>query len=237
MGLDLEQIIAQERAGILAEMRTFWPFIAMNDVTEAMETPTTLRSSAPLELQPFEGGYVQTCRAHNYKSFWAATDDKQYRKHYGAFLKAHHGLDVANSAAAGAFKRYHVDHMFNKARAKSLGGSEPLAETLNELGARYRYIRMFLIEPGANMSHGSVYEGPLSQSERYRHVRGSRMLDLVNYMKFCGIKAPRRNAPLDPWQLGWLSRIAPALGTTPVKLEGEIQELVAKAYSGWAARP
>lgn len=221
----LEQIIAQERKGILAEIKLLndaLPLVALkNDLEILRRVPSRARWEAPAILEPLDikdatMGWVFSCPKLNYKSFWVLTSDNSYRDHYQLFLDRHHGYRRPIPDT------FDVDHMYNRDRAKTYS---------------YTYLRTFLVPYSPNKSHGAGYEASIGYSEAERDVSDMRTLDEIGYMKFMGIMSPRIGKPLTRQQKAHLKRVAVSTGLPYEDLERSVGELMAKANSGWAAKP
>jgi hypothetical protein len=223
MGVLLEEIIDQERAGMLAEsalMGHLLPIVALNDIALLSQIPTQARWRAPATITPLDAGspssgWVLDCPKFNYRSFWVETADDDYRSHYLAFLRQRQGYGFNHLSTT-----YDVDHLYNRDRAKMYG---------------YKYIRTFLIQYSPNRSHGAGYEASIGESEALRRVSDIRKMDEVGFMKFMGVKSPRGNKPLTDAQKAHLMAVATMTGLSYEELLRNVTELMAKARSSWAS--
>ncbi len=221
MDAQLAEIIESERAGILAEigMVKLLPLVAINDILELGRIPSAARYPAPAAIRPLDKdeakGWVLDCPRLGYKSFWASTSDGDYRDHYKEFLRIEHGYSGAVP------KDLEVDHLYNQARASIYD---------------FRFLRMFLVPASPNRSHGGGYEASITESEARRDVGDMKIMDEIGFMKFMGIKSPRRGKPLTPAQEDHLRRVSASTGIDYTELVANVQRLMQKANSGWAAK-
>jgi hypothetical protein len=221
MDSQLAHIVETERAGILAEiaLTNVLPLIAVNDITILRNVPSIARWNAPATLHALDAGdpakgWVLDCPRLQYKSFWALTTDDKYRDHYKEFLWNEHRYD---GLVPGDLD---VDHLFNRARGSIYN---------------FTYIRMFLVPSSPNSSHGGGYEASITSSEPNRDVGDRKIMDEVVFMKFMGVKSPRFGRPLTLAQQQHLQSVAASTGIAYLELLANVQGLMQKANSGWAA--
>ena len=187
------------------------PYSAVPAIGDLTTTPRFLRAKHPVAIRPFPGadparGFVQLCPSLDSAFLWLPPADDAYRDHYRAFLAAFHGVRALTAD-------YDVDHLFNRARAIELG---------------LPFVRMILLGPGENRSHGAGYEAGRTRAGINRGGR-QRGIDDVMLMKLCGIRSPRQNQPLSPEMLAHVARIAALFGLPPQEVERNIRELMAIA--------
>ncbi len=87
------------------------------------------------------------------------------------------------------------------------------------------FVRMVLLGPGENRSHGAGYEksrtaGGIGRPERERG------LDEIMLMKLCGIRSPRKNRPLSAEMIAHIYRIAALFNLPPLEIEQNIRDLM-----------
>jgi hypothetical protein len=188
------------------------PYVALPDIGSLTSTPRALRAKHPLVIEPFPGpgtqhGFVQRCPSLGYAFLWLPPGDDDYRNTYAAFLKRWHGIDAMPVG-------YDVDHLFSRSRASAVG---------------LLWVRMVLLGPGENRSHGAGYE-----AARGRNALGSggrqRGIDEIVLMKLCGVRSPRRNRPLSAEMLAHITRIAALFGLAPMEIEQGIRNLMRVAH-------
>jgi len=224
--MTLADVLVREREALLAEYLfkeglsgiNVPPYCAVSDFEVLLRTPTSLRSQHPVSVEELPGtdlgyAFVQSCASLRYKFLWVHSDNDNYRNDYEAFLRKHYGLKLEKLPSD-----YHVDHLFNRKRAISMG---------------LRYIRAILLPQGINTSHGAGYEKSRTQSGIGRPGR-ERGLDEVMLMKLCGFRTPRKGMPLTTEALIHAQHIAALFGLPVSEVERNIQELmdVAKFEAG-----
>jgi len=216
MSVSLETVRRRERDALLGEYvipvdsagTQAPPYVAISSLVDLTTTPTQHRRRHPLGIEAFPTGdiaqgFVQCCASLNYKYLWLPPEDDSYRDKYIAFLKRHHGVSTALDG-------YDVDHLFNRQRAIDLN---------------LTHVRMVLLGPGENRSHGAGYEkgrtiGRIGTPGRQRGI------DEITLMKLCGIRSPRRNQPLTPEMLAHIQGIAAMFGLPPLEIERNIRDLM-----------
>ena len=193
--------------GILGNLKAS-PYAAVPAISSLATTPSAIRSKHPVVIEPFPGnstskGFVQYCPSLGYKFLWLRPEDDDYLTTYKAFLKRHHGIGHMP-------KGYDVDHLFNRARASGLGLS---------------FVRMILLKPGENRSHGAGYESSRTKGGIGKTGR-ERGIDEIMLMKLCGIRSPRKNRPFSPEMAAHMARIAALFGMSPLEIESNIRDLM-----------
>lgn len=217
MSLTLAAVKDRERDALLAEYLfpngvlgnvQVPPYAAIPDIRTLTTTPSQLRARHPVFIEPFPGndtaaGFVQLCPGLDYKFLWLLPEDEGYRTTYEAFLRKYHGLaDMPGG--------YDVDHLFNRARASDFG---------------LAFVRMVLLAPGENRSHGAGYEA--SRTRGHIGARGrARGIDEIMLLKLCGIRSPRKGRPLTAEMYTHIQRIAALFGISPLEIERNIRELM-----------
>lgn len=217
MGMALNDVRCLERDALLGEylipsgIIQVPPYVAVSAISDLTSTPSALRAKYPLSIDPFPGsdiskGFVQHCPILNYRFLWLDPDDDGYKTKYEAFLARHYDIKVMPGG-------YDVDHLFNRARA---------------IGLKLSYVRMVLLGPGENRSHGAGYEKSRTQGQ-IGTPGNQRGIDEITLMKLCGIRSPRKNRPLSSDMLAHIQRIAAMFGIPPLEIERNIRELMAVA--------
>ena len=210
--MDLAAIMAVERDTLLGEyaLGTVPPYAAVSELDDVVRTPSMLRIQHPCWFAQLVGAapdraMVQHCPSLNYRFLWCHVDDDDYRAHYLAFANAEHGAGLTELP-----QTLHVDHLFNRERARALG---------------LAWIRMVLLPRGVNPSHGAGYEqsrtnGLLGRAGRARGV------DEVNLMKLCGVRTPRKGMPLPAEAYAHASRMADVFGLSAEEIARNIEDLM-----------
>ena len=222
MATHLATIVTEERAGLAREeaISGLLPIVALSDLSVLRRIPTVVRWNHPVVLRPLDsaalgGGWVLECPSLRYASLWVRTADDSYRARYLAFLQQVHGFGGAEIPPG-----WDVDHLYNRARGLHYG---------------YRYLRLMLVSDSVNRSHGAGFEKAIGISEADRNIGPIRKMDEIGYMKFMGIRAPRRGKQLDSDQKRHLLDTAAASGLPYEELLRNVLTAMERAYSGWAA--
>lgn len=216
MSASLEVVRRRERDALLGEYAIplgvsgihVPPYVAISSISDLTGTPSDLRGRYPVGVEAFPTGniaqgFVQSCASLNYKYLWLPPGDDGYRDKYIAFLKRYHDIKAAPAA-------YDVDHLFSRERAIAL---------------ELTHVRMVLLGPGENRSHGAGYEK--SRTAGGIGTPGNpRGIDEITLMKLCGIQSPRKNHPLTPEMLGHVQKIAAMFGLSPMDIERNIRDLM-----------
>ncbi|MCW3477421.1 hypothetical protein [Limobrevibacterium gyesilva] len=214
-----EDVMAQERAALLGEYLypngvmggvQVPPYCAIPDWHVLRTTPTPLRQRHPIQLIELPGSrpghaVVQLCPSLDYAFLWAHVDNDNYRSDYVRFLGAHHNLTLTSLP-----RTYHVDHLFNRARARSMA---------------LPWVRMVLLPSFINVSHGGGYEGSRTRGGIGRPGR-PRGIDEIVLLKLCGVSSPRQGMPLTPQMRVHLARMAALFHLPAAELERNIAELM-----------
>jgi hypothetical protein len=216
--MTLDQVMTNEREALMTEYcfpegfaKTQVPFYcAVADFEILKHTPSQLRSRFPIQMIPLSPqhrgkSFVQICPGLGYKFLWAHSANDEYRDDYLVFLRDHHKLPISQLPPS-----CHVDHLFNRERAKAQG---------------LIYIRMVLLPASVNTSHGAGYEKGRTQSGIGSPGR-ARGIDEINLMKLWGVKSPRKGMPLSPEVKDHLNHMAARFGLPPSALEQNIRELM-----------
>ena len=187
--MTLDQVIQAERRAIITESLLpagvtesglpIPPYSAFPNPEVLANTPTGLRMRFPVIIETLPGRpqnetFVQICPRLNYRFLWARGDHEEYRRDYIAFLGAFHNLKIQHLP-----EQYHVDHLFNRARARHL------------------FIRLILLPRSINTSHSAGYERGRTQAGIGLN-RESHLIDEVGFMKLSGIASPCKDAPPTP---------------------------------------
>ncbi len=216
--MNLENIIEEERQALMAEYAFPLspgrvhapPYCAIPHFDVLRNTPSALRARHPVRVEELPGkrpgqAFVQSCPSLNYKFLWTHVDNDNYREDYVTFLREHHGLKLQALP-----RNLHVDHLFNRARARFL---------------QLNYIRMILLPDSINMQYGAGYEKSRTQGGFGREGR-ERGIDEVLLMKIWGVSCPRQGMPLTPPMLAHLHRMAITFGIPASELERNVRELM-----------
>lgn len=210
--MDLATIMASEREALLGEyaLGQVPPYAAVAALDDVERTPSAVRIPHPCWFARLDGAepgraMVQHCPSLSYRFLWCHVDDDDYRAHYLAFANAEHGAGLSALP-----QTRHVDHLFNRERARALG-----------LG----WIRMVLLPRGVNTSHGAGYEksrinGLIGRAGRARGV------DEINLMKLCGVRTPRKGMPLPAEAHAHATRMADTFGLTAEDIIRSIEDLM-----------
>src|SRR5262245_10271968 len=199
--------MAHERNGLLAEYlfaqgaaeMQIPPFCAVPGPDIVVRFPSLLRARHPAQIAELQGAhagysFVQTCPSLAYKFLWVHTENEEFRDDYLRFLRQEHQMTLPALP-----QTHHVDHLFNRARAKTMG---------------LPFIRTALLPKSVNMSHGAGYEKSRTQGVIGKPGR-ERKLDEVMLMKLWGVMSPRKDMPLSPEMLMHARRVAVLFGLSP----------------------
>jgi hypothetical protein len=218
--MTLDQVMEAERraltteyllpAGIVGGTVQVPPYTAIPDTSVLIGTPLGLRTRHPIDIKDLPGrdrdqAFIQLCPSLDYKFLWVHAGNENYRQDYLSFLRAFHQVTLEDLPST-----YHVDHLFNRARAGNM------------------FIRMILLPRGVNTSHGGGYEGARTRAGVGRSGR-ERSLDEINLMKLWGIYSPRKNTPPTPQMLAHMQRVSVIFGIPMAEIERNIRELMAVA--------
>nr|WP_154921831.1 hypothetical protein [Microbacterium testaceum] len=179
----LRTVHAREKQALVEEgaLAVVLPYAAVRDLETVRSTPSALRESHPCVWRPLAGVHLQSARVQycptlGYRFLWCHVDNSSYRRHYLRFLQREHGWNGRSIPS-----EWHVDHIFNRARAKKL-----------ELG----WVRMMLLPGPVNTSHGAGYEKQRTRSRILGRPGRSRKLDEITLLKVAGLRSPRQRTPL-----------------------------------------
>ncbi len=216
--MNLLDVMDREREALMAEYlfpqgvgsQQIPPYCAVPDYGILERTPSALRARHPVRIQELPGGragqaFVQSCPTLNYKFLWTHVDDASYRDDYITFLRKCHGMSLQ-----GLPRNYHVDHLYNRARARDM---------------KLSYVRMILLPESINIRYGAGYEKSRTQGGLGRHGR-ERGLDEILLMKLWGVSCPRKAMPLTGEMRAHLNRMAIAFGVPAAELERNVRELM-----------
>jgi hypothetical protein len=156
---------------------------------------------------PKQKALVQHCPTLGYRFLWCHVDNNSYRRHYVRFLQ--HEYKWGRSSLP---RDWHVDHAFNRARARDL---------------ELNWVRMMLLPGSINMSHGAGYEKGRTRSPIPGTAGRDRKLDEVTLAKASGLKSPRRGEPLSAELEAYARRIAHKHGLPAQVVIDNIYELLA----------
>jgi hypothetical protein len=199
-------IMESERLALVKEQRLAGmpSYSAVGDLATICNTPTPLRRQHPVNLEALgDGSFIQVCPSLGYRSLWTHVTNDGYRDSYARFL-------ATSSAAPIALPSdLHVDHLYNRERARAFG---------------LTYIRMVLLPNSINTSHGAGYE------KRRTHGPGveqrSRKIDTIMLMKLFGFRSPPVSGRVTPELIGFANLVAPMIGATPNELVTEVMNLL-----------
>lgn len=186
------------------------PYSAVSDPDTLVRTPSALRARHPVQLEDLPGrqsgyAFVQTCPSLRYKFLWAHVDNDNYRADYLTFAQKHHGVSAPQIPDT-----LHVDHLFNRERARAL---------------QLSYIRMVLAPVGINTSHGAGYEKSRTSSGIGRIGR-DRQIDEIMLMKLQGVSSPRKGKPLSAQMQQHMQRMSSQFGLPVAEIERNVRELM-----------
>lgn len=216
--MTLEDVRIKEREALMAEFlfpegafakMQVPPYCAVPDFQVLETTPTFLRTRYPIRTENLSGregkAWIQICDGLKYKFLWAHVDNDDYRDDYLSFLMKYHQMKI--SAIPDS---YHVDHLFNRARAREM---------------KLPFVRMGLLPQSINTSHGAGYE-----KQRTHGAIGTpgnqRGIDEIVLMKLWDIPSPRKNQPLTPAIEAHLDRMSMLFGIQKAELLRNVNELM-----------
>jgi hypothetical protein len=210
----LEKVHKKERSAIIREgvlENVVLPYAAVVDIETIRDTPTVLRGKYPCFLDPLKGvkagkAMVQHCPTLDYRFLWCHVDNGSYRKHYLQFLRTHHGWHGHSIS-----DKWHVDHVFNRARARRL---------------QVNWIRMVLLPRSVNTSHGAGYERGRTGSKITGMAGRDHTLDEVTLSKISGLKSPRRGQPPSAELLSYARLIGRLHGLNEQAVLGNVSDLL-----------
>lgn len=210
----LSNVHNKERRSLVEEgaLDVILPYAAVADLETILSTPSTLRRTHPSTLRPLPGAHpqsarIQDCPTLNYRFLWCHVDNSSYRRHYLRFLQHEHGWSGEKIPID-----WHVDHIFNRARAKK---------------TQLKWVRMMLLPRSINTSHGAGYEKHRTRSLILGTPGRSRHVDEVTLAKVCGLQSPQRGKEVS-WKLEAYARwIAGKHGLSVPSVIENIQDLLA----------
>ena len=207
------EVNTKEKRALVEEggLECVMPYVAVRDLETVALTPSPLRRSHPCVWRPLPGVHlqrarVQHCPTLDYRFLWCHVDNSSYRRHYLRFLEHEYGWSTPIPSG------WHVDHVFNRARAKKL---------------ELEWVRMMLLPGSINSSHGAGYEKQRTKSPVSGTPQRSRKLDDVTLLKVVGMRSPRRHAPLDQSIETYSQWIAGRHGLSAEAVKTNIRELLA----------
>src|SRR5690349_10407684 len=125
--MTITDVMNQERAALLGESliknpnngMQLLPYAAVTAVEVLVRTPEFVRSVHPVVIEELEGRdrgmtFVQVCPSLKYKFLWVHADNDRYRSDYRDFLEKVHKV------TENLPETIHVDHLYNRERAKRL---------------------------------------------------------------------------------------------------------------------
>ena len=210
--MNLDDVMAEERQAIMAEYAAvnIPPFSAVAELEVVASTPISLRCRFPVTIRELPGqkpgqAFVQSCAGLRYRFLWVHVDNDAYRADYETFLRREHHMTSPSLPA-----RLHVDHLFNRARARDLGLS---------------FIRTVLLPAAINVSHGAGYEKSRTRGG-IGTIGRQRCIDEIALMKLWGVASPRRGMPPTPEMQAYVGRMAAMSGLPASEIERNIAELM-----------
>jgi hypothetical protein len=185
------------------------PYAAVTDPEVLVRTPTFLRSMHPVVLEDLEGRdrgmtFVQVCPSLKYKFLWVHADNDGYRSDYRDFLKK------INKVTENLPETVHVDHLYNRERAKRL---------------KTPFIRLVLCPQGVNASHGAGNEKKRTSNGLGRAGR-DHQIDQILVMKLCGVPSPRKGQPLTAEMMLHVQAVARLYGMKVDDIQTIIRNLI-----------
>jgi len=226
MSMILDNVMAQERDALMSEYLfpegfgrgvNVPPYCAVPKFEILKTTPSHLRGRYPIQVEELEHdgstkdtgkAFVQTCAGLKYKFLWAHVDNENYRDDYLRFLRDYYHLALPELPGS-----YHVDHLFNRERARDL---------------HLPFVRMVLLPGSINMSHGAGYEKARTQGG-IGTPGNQRGIDEIMLLKLWGVPTPRKNMPLSSEIRGHLQRMSVIFHIPCPELERSVRELMAVA--------
>jgi hypothetical protein len=215
--MTLEDVIAQERAGLLSEYLypeaasgastiNVPPYAAVPNFDILTQTPRSLRSRHPVrvvEVSAAQRGqsFAEVCPTLNYKSFWTYVDNENYRADYISFLQEYHGMSILALPDT-----HHVDHLCNRERARL---------------RRLPYVRLILL-PHSIQSRAEGMAGAEG---------GQPGIDEILLLKLWGISSFRRGLPFNAEMQAQVVRMAALFGLPAADVERRVHELMESASS------
>ena len=214
--MNINAVMKQEREALLGESLikdpltglTLLPYAAVTEPDIIVLTPRFIRSRHPVTIEPLPGrdmrmAFVQVCPSLRYKFLWAHTDNNNYRDDYEAFLRNVHRI------SATLPRDIHVDHLYNRARAKAF--SPP-------------FVRLVLAEGPINSSHGAGYER--ARTRGIGKPGRDHKMDEITIMKLCGVSSPKKGQPLTAEMKAHIYNVVRLYGISTSDAERTIQELM-----------
>ncbi len=215
--MTIKDVMDQERAALLAESAIkdpIWgeaplPYSAVTEPSVIVRTPAFVRAKYPVTLETLEGrdrkmAFVQVCPSLKYKFLWVHADNDDYRLDYITFL---HKVHMVLSDLP---KEIHVDHLYNRQRAKQL---------------QTPFIRLVLMPQAINTSHGAGYE-KLRGRNRMGKAGRDHTMDEITLMKMCGIPSPRKGQRLTAEMVAHIHEVAQLYGMNVKDIEEVVKDLM-----------
>jgi hypothetical protein len=215
--MTIKDVMNQERAGLLGESlvrdpilgEAPMPYVAVTESSVLVRTPTLVRSIHPVTLETLAGrdsrmAFIQACASLKYKFLWVHAENNDYRHDYTTFLREAHKI------SDDLPKNLHVDHLYNRQRAKQM---------------QTPFIRLVLAPQAINTSHGAGYEKSRSRNGIGRVGRDHTM-DLVTLMKVCGVPSPRKGQSLTAEMIAHVHDVARLYGMDVAEVKGAIKDLM-----------
>lgn len=153
-------------------------------------------------LQGRSSGYVQRGPAANWLWYDPSRDD--YRDAFRSFLAREQNF---RHPLPGD---YHVDHVYNRARALKFG---------------YGLVRMALVEGHVNTDHGRTYEKGIGLADAGRRAKTMKLLDAMTELKLFGISALHGSDALTALQGDAADAAAAAYGISPQQARSSISAM------------
>jgi len=216
--MTFDDIMAMERNALLREYAVpigfarinVPPYVAVPDFDVLKATPSELRARCPIDVEHLKNGqpgqaFVQICPSLNYRFLWTHVDNNKYRDDYLTYIRDYHYMPVTSLPQG-----LHVDHLFNRARARSM---------------QLPFVRMALLPASINCSHGAGYER--SRTRGGIGTPGNQKgIDEIVLMKLFGIASPGKDAPLRPEIFAHLTQMSVMFGIPVAELERNVRELM-----------
>ena len=169
MDADIAGYIARQRQAIALEITAMGqipPIVAALELRVLTDFWSRRGGVSFAPMPGFAAGVIQRGPSANWLWYDPAKDD--YRRAFQAFLLQVQKIKAALPADC------HVDHVYNRARAKNYG---------------YKLVRMALVPGTVNTDHGRNYEKGIGAAEKGRRPKIMKLLDAMTELKLFGSRS------------------------------------------------
>lgn len=206
MNAELTSYLGRQRQGIATEVAAMGqlpPIVAALDLSVLTEF-WSRRPDAVLftPLPGFPSGAVQRGPTANWLWYDPVPDD--YRRAFQAFLSS------IQKVKAALPSDIHVDHVYNRTRAKQFG---------------YRLVRMALVAGPVNTDHGRGYEKGMGAADKGRRAKSMKLLDAMTELKVFGVRSLSADAEMNEEQLAAAASAASTYGISVEQAVGGITNM------------